>query len=409
MKALKGYNNGILCVAVLPDGRVVSGSENSILCVWNAFFLKTMKQMRKEMPFAYDLMKKSQDYVDYLYENQEKLFSLFRRIDDTTFELSLDVIRCVPKVKANTKDDSPGLNDITYHLLMIFFQKYISICQPSYTIDFDWGLSMGEESMLRIFSNLYHIFDWQVNGKQKIYNNEPNGPKTECDSVLLFMDEADLTLHPEWQRRLIAILIFFLPRIYPASCVRDMQLILSTHSPLLLGDIPGENITYLSPNDIQEKHQESDCLDPGETFGQNIHTILKESFFLKNGTIGAFAGNKINRIAVQLSKICKLIPVEKDIDTQLDEIRRQIPDGVDIIKYFDDELENIRQNIEIVAQGILRAKLEQMYRVAKAAVKRLQEIIEDKPTMEKVLLEARNLSNDEQMQLITELQKKENK
>ena len=99
------------------------------------------------------------------------------------------------------------------------------------------------------------------------------------------MDEADLTYHPEWQRQLIKILTAFLPLEFGSCGLNNIQLILTTHSPLLLGDIPPNNVIYLKEN-----------TNNINTFGQNIHTILKDSFFLKNG-IGAFAADKINRTA----------------------------------------------------------------------------------------------------------------
>ena len=216
--------------------------------------------------------------------------------------------------------------------------------------------------MLRFFSNLYHIFDGKGGDEHKIYNvNGPSSLKTQCDTALIFLDEADLTMHPEWQRRLIAILSFFLPRIYPASCVRDMQLILSTHSPLILGDIPSENITYLFAKEqemetdqniqnLQNQPAKDECPasppHPGETFGQNIHTILKENFFLENGTVGAFAARKINGLAQRLIALKKQAadPATKDFSPILA------------------ELPEISQLINLVAPGVLRTQLDMLYR-----------------------------------------------
>ena len=94
------------------------------------------------------------------------------------------------------------------------------------------------------------------------------------------IDEADLTYHPEWQRQFISILTAFLPKVYQAPL--QMQVVLSTHSPIILSDIPKENIMYL-----EEGHEK-------ETFGQNIHTIFADSFTLKKtSTIGQFASKKI--------------------------------------------------------------------------------------------------------------------
>ena len=208
--------------------------------------------------------------------------------------------------------------------------------------------------MLRLFSNLYHVYNPEDSGESRfIYNNESHSgdpqQRTKCDSLLLFMDEADLTLHPEWQRRLVLILTAYLPQLFPADCVKDMQVILSTHSPLLLGDIPGENITYLPSKQKPDKTRTL----PGETFGQNIHTILKESFFLENGTVGAFAAKRINYIAERLENIRKQA--------------ENAPDG-QLLPTLEQELRALKREIDIVADGVLRFRLDQLYRAANRAL-----------------------------------------
>lgn len=400
LQTLEGHTDEITCVAVLPDGCVVSGSSDSTLRIW-----KPIEKMRIQLPTVYDLMDNCLSYLRFLEEQRDTLFSRFRRIDENTFELSLDAMKAEKDEKTNGKKERDA-----YQVLISFMQKYRYSCEPTYTIDFDWGLSSGEENMLRIFSSLYHVFDRDYSsghyGDYKIYNNEAHidryDGKMECNTVLLFMDEADLTLHPEWQRRLIEILTTCIPRIYPASCAKDIQLILTTHSPLILGDIPSENITYLfnntekkeiPPSPVPKPTESEPAVPyrPRETFGQNIHTILKENFFLGNGTVGAFAGNKINWIAKRLDEISRINPNSNDFNL------------------YKEELEDLQRYIRIVAPGVLRARLEQMYRVAEAAVRTFQETIGQKSTMEKLLSEANALSADERERLIEALQKKEDK
>lgn len=264
-------------------------------------------------------------YIDFLSDHKGDLFCSFSKLSDgKSYVLPLDL----------AKDE--GL----FPVLIQFIQKYRYTCEPNYTIDFDWGLSSGEENMLRLFSNLYFIFDRDYSsgryGDYMIYNDDQD----ECDSVLIFMDEADLTMHPEWQRTMIYILTAYLPSIYPLPNTRDMQLILSTHSPLLLGDIPTENVTYLeNGRPINGGDNKSDSI-LGGTFGQNIHTILKESFFLGNGTVGEFAARKINATAKRL---------------------KQLSNGY---KPKTGELDTLRQMVALVAPSILRAQLDQLLRDA---------------------------------------------
>lgn len=330
--SLRGHSGKISCLTVLSDGRIVSGSKDNSILIW-----ETEEGTRKLNPDVHILMKHCLDYIDYVYDKYESFFSRFTRINENTFELSLDVIK--PREDDKSKNAGKKVDGV-YKEIIEFVQKYLSICKYSYSIDFEWGMSSGEENMLRIFSNLYHIFDWDY----KIYNNETHttdvSKKTICDTLLLFMDEADLTFHPEWQRRLVGVLTAYIPQIYPASCAKDIQLILSTHSPLILGDIPCENITYLYAKDIQSQDSKPDPAVPGETFGQNIHTILKENFFLSKGTVGAFAARKINEAAKELVAMKGRVLNEQD----------------------QEKLSALRQTIRLVAPGILRTQLELLIR-----------------------------------------------
>ena len=60
-----------------------------------------------------------------------------------------------------------------------------------------------------------------------------------------------------------------------------------THSPFVLSDIPNDQILFL------QKNGQPDTSNMMSTFGANIHTMLRNSFFLKEGTIGKFAHETI--------------------------------------------------------------------------------------------------------------------
>ena len=96
------------------------------------------------------------------------------------------------------------------------------------------------------------------------------------DNVLLLIDEIDLYLHPEWQRRIIFELIDAVNNQFPD---KTFQIIISSHSPIVLSDIPSANTTYLMrKNGVIAQHK-----DKTQTFGANIHTLYKDAFFIKNG------------------------------------------------------------------------------------------------------------------------------
>lgn len=358
MRKRKGYAGRVTCLAVLPDGRIVSGSQNGTFRIWDktanecisVFSVDTKHQ------FVDALRRKCIAYLDFLAaEENDDLFAEFDRVEneDCCFELPLkpDEEGASQDERLKTDEKDASRDERLQRFMTEFIQKYRYTCEPVYTIDFDWGLSSGEGNMLRLFSNLFHIFDRDYSSDQyrycRIYNdewaNKNQGSSHACTSVMLFLDEADLTLHPEWQRRLIHVLTASLPLIYPNSCAKDMQLILSTHSPLLLGDIPRENICYLG-------HGAGEAAE--ETFGQNIHTLLKDSFFLDNGTVGEFASSKINGIAARLEEILRNeTNVAKEDRFYTETYERPSPE----------ELMDMRKFIDLVASGILRVWLEERW------------------------------------------------
>ena len=384
---LEGHNEPVLWGAVLQDGRVVSGSRDNTIRVWDPVTgqcrqilerqghrevvgcVAVLPEKRPDDDPAVRLIieraERCRAYINYVMEDPDDIFSQFMTSDGNidVFELPL------PQEKSNASEQLE-------ESLVKFLDLYHKICTPYYTLDFDWGLSSGEENLLRMFSWLFHIFPRTgENGEYRyqIRNNPDNiydGGK-KCDSILLIMDEADLTFHPEWQRRLIHILTAFIPTIYPPDCVKDLQMILTTHSPLLLGDIPRENIHFLCRKENADLGQ---VQTESETFGQNIHTILKDSFFLDHGSVGQFAANKIDELAKRLEAL------------RQPEFRSNVSAK---------EMETIRGTIALVAPGVLRAKLEQMLREVEV------------PNVETLAQQTRLLSNEERQWLLRRLQEEE--
>ena len=348
-----------------PDALELESWEKMIESIYD--FAREMPRASKIYSELSGLKSNCIDYLKFLDQNKDGFFARFQpTYDHESFELTLD-----------SAEDDPSI----YSKMIEFIQKYRYTCEPEYTIEFDWGLSSGEENMLRLFSNLYHIFDRDYNiegnGEFTIYNNESNDntEKQPCDTVLLFMDEADLTLHPEWQRRLIHILTAFLPEIYPAPNTKDIQILLTTHSPLLLGDVPEENVTYLSKDGVKM---------PGETFGQNIHTILRNGFFLYNGTVGEFAAAKINTTAKRLREISA-----HESDSQ--------------IQVSHDEMNSLRMNVSLVASGILRNQLDLLLEDAERVTHSSESKHKEEQTVEQLIEAGTRLSSTERELLINAL------
>jgi hypothetical protein len=109
------------------------------------------------------------------------------------------------------------------------------------------------------------------------------------NNVILILDEPDVHMHPEWARKLLYYMFEFLEKEFKEA---NFQIIISTHSPFILSDIPKGNIIFLEKDDNGVAVIKNNDLN---TFAANIHTLLKDSFFMES-TIGKFAKCKINDV-----------------------------------------------------------------------------------------------------------------
>ncbi|WP_041253165.1 hypothetical protein [Flavobacterium columnare] len=140
-------------------------------------------------------------------------------------------------------------------------------------------------------------------------------------------------------------LITTLPTLFKINnSIKNIQIIITTHDPLTLSDIPNNNIIYL-----KEKNQITKVLDfddvqrPTKTFGANISDLLADSFFVKDGLIGDFAKDKIEEVIVDLNKLLDLKFNNKYVDIS------------------EDKKILLKETIEIIDEPIIKMKLIDMY------------------------------------------------
>ena len=77
--------------------------------------------------------------------------------------------------------------------------------------------------------------------------------------------------------------------------IKAVNIILVTHSPFVLSDIPKNNVLFLQEGVPVRVMQEN-------TFGANIHSLLQNGFFLEGAPMGEFAKEKINKMFERLHK-----------------------------------------------------------------------------------------------------------
>lgn len=108
--------------------------------------------------------------------------------------------------------------------------------------------------------------------------------------INIVLDEAELCSHPEMQRQYINTILNYLS-VTGLTWNCAFHILVVTHSPFILSDIPQSNILYIE-NGIQIENTKI-AVNP---FGANVNDVLAQSFFLNKGFVGAFAKRKIESL-----------------------------------------------------------------------------------------------------------------
>jgi hypothetical protein len=167
---------------------------------------------------------------------------------------------------------------IQYSLRKEFIEGFSETMTYFETMSVGWlGISSGQRAYLNLFASLY----------AEIRNvSQPN--------MVLCIDEGDLYLHPRWQIEFFSKLMKVLPAIYQGK----IQLVLTSHSPFLLTDLPRQNIEILNadPNSVTV---EEDC---APTFGGNLYDLYAGPLFLGRDRSGIFSRDKIEELLKVVDK-----------------------------------------------------------------------------------------------------------
>lgn len=159
-------------------------------------------------------------------------------------------------------------------------------------------LSSGERQFLFTTSCvIYHLMNLRSVRKGR--------PRYRNYNVVL--DEVEICFHPEYQRTFLKDFIMLINRTgITDKC--GINILLTTHSPFILSDIPQSNILYLENG---ERKDSSSFKNP---FAANVNDILLQDFFMKKGFMGAIAQQKI----LKLIRFLTMEEVNRtDIDMEL--------------------------------------------------------------------------------------------
>lgn len=275
-------------------------------------FEKSKEESLKYFTEYLNELKNNNDHITFKLKQSLRYFEteIFNKIEKgNIIEIISD--RKQKYIIKNYINDDTKIEDIPLAL----FDHEIIIDKKGKKIDFK-NLSSGEQQKIHTILNVvYHAYNITSKNEDERYKN-----------MNLIFDEVELYFHPEFQRTFISDLLVAL-KFFDGKL--NFNILFSTHSPFILSDIPSQNILKLEDGKPKKDG------DNKNSFGANIHDLLADEFFLKNGTMGAFANKKIKEI-IDFLKDYKSNNFEKDY---------------------------IKQVIDLVGEPLLRNSLLNLYRI----------------------------------------------
>ncbi|PIH61111.1 AAA family ATPase [Paenibacillus sp. LK1] len=210
-------------------------------------YLIKLLPILNENSMFYELMYTHLDYIDKKFYTSN--FEIRVPIsEETNYEL-LELINYIgDRLDHKSKDQPP------YYLNILFD-----------------NMSTGELDFIHNFASIYN--------RVKQLSTNTGRART----VILMLDEPDASFHPEWSRRYIHYLIKCIS-LAGLPYGTQFQIILATHSPFIVSDIPKEHITCINvTEDLRRIVKKADFGLMG-----NLYDIVKNDFFL-DSPVGEFA------------------------------------------------------------------------------------------------------------------------
>lgn len=165
-------------------------------------------------------------------------------------------------------------------------------------------MSSGERQLLYTCGTfIYHIINLlSVQDSNRVrYRN-----------MMLVLDEVEICFHPKYQRQFISRLRNMLAKFrfnkYCSICI-----IIATHSPFILSDIPQQNILYL---------KDGQCVNDNVSinpYAANVNDILHQSFFLDKTFMGDYALERMQKLLSDIESYGK-----KKINRNIEDLKKEI-------------------------------------------------------------------------------------
>lgn len=165
-----------------------------------------------------------------------------------------------------------------------FIFKYLS---------FNYERSDGEQAKLRQKAYLEYLAESNILFPDSYKLNK---------NIVILMDEIDIHLHPNEQRKLIKSVVESVNTFFDN---KNVQIIITSHSPIVLSDLPSQNVLYIRKEEGENKRKIYRLLD-GRTFGANIFDLYNDSFFFEDQVLmGDYAKKYIDDLYKRITETAK--------------------------------------------------------------------------------------------------------
>ncbi|MEQ5122117.1 AAA family ATPase [Morganella morganii] len=201
-----------------------------------------------------------------------KFNSKIINLSDNIFDIIYNIARILENIVKDPNDNLSFTVEEPKQIMELI--RLVDKLPSGISSRFKYGwdsLSSGEFAKLNLFNQLYDSIE---------HSNSKN--------LIILLDECDLYLHPEWQR---VIFSEILDLILSYKKNKNIQLVFTTHSPILTSDFLPSDIIYLERGHDQETYTKK--VEFG--FGATISELYINGFFI-DATIGQHAHNYLNSI-----------------------------------------------------------------------------------------------------------------
>ena len=218
-------------------------------------------------------------------------------------------------------------------------------------------LSSGERQFIYLTSTLlYHAMNLSTIPK--------NGTRVRYNRLNFILDEVEICFHPEYQRCFVKKMIDLFVRVGLNKSF-DINILITTHSPFILSDIPVDNILCLNKGSVNK-----DALE--QTFCSNVYDLLNNQFFMTQ-FVGDMAAEKLNDIVKELDLLSEKYenrakPIDKNTILRLQKsinmigdrfIKMKLLEKLEYLKRKDSlevEYEMLKKQMQVVEEKIKKRR-----------------------------------------------------